>query len=948
MAPDSETNNESTPEKRSLLAVWTDSVLRHTVAVLVVIFGLAVGLVIWNQSRLTLRLVDSNTLAEAKRYSLALSTFRTLYTRDVVETVRAQNIEVTHDFDSEEKRGKAIPLPATLSMMLGSELAKDQSGGFTRLYSDFPFNYANRTGLSDQFAKDAWAALNKDRHEPFYRSEVVNGKRSLRYATADIMRESCVNCHNSHPDTPKDDWKIDDVRGVLEVTIPLDLAEESVDDSLQESLLLLGFLAVIGVASLAVVIGRLRRTTVELEERVVERTQELEFANEKAQLANRAKSQFLANMSHEIRTPLNAVIGLTEIVLGSELNEVQNDHLSTVVDSAESLLSVINDILDFSKIEAGKLDMEQVHFNLHDVVGDTLKSLALRAEYKNIELACFIDPSLPHVFIGDPARLRQVITNLVNNAIKFTHEGEVIVRVEPDGNAEGDASGNQRLYFSVQDTGIGIEPELLDRLFIAFEQADSSTTRRYGGTGLGLSISSVLVELMGGQLGVESTVNEGSIFHFTAAFGVGVDERDQQERLMIPLEGLRVLIVDDNATNRKILHDVTLAKHMQPVLATSVDEAFGLLQQAEDAGNPIRLVLSDVNMPDQDGFDFASLIRSDRRFDDVEIIFLTSAGREGDLQRCEELRIAARLMKPVKQSELFEVVVRTLGIDPLDGQFHFEETKRTVHLPPLRILLVEDSIANQKVALAILNEHSHTVVIANNGRQALDLLAGQEFDVVLMDVQMPEMDGHTATANIRALEKNTDRHQPIIAMTAHALAGDREKCLAVGMDDYVSKPVRREDLFLALARVTGHSLDSTGNIPASFPTQKKSDPPTTVVTPAGTSTAGFDLSKLAKLLNDDHELVISIVQDYVVEIRENMELLPELISSGEINEVRRRAHMIVGATRQLGADATCELAGTLEDQARSEDLTGADGLLNELTAELEMMLVNLDKFVHNA
>ncbi|NND97556.1 MAG: response regulator, partial [Pirellulaceae bacterium] len=485
----------------------------------------------------------------------------------------------------------------------------------------------------------------------------------------------------------------------------------------------------------------LYRLNKHLESRVRDRTQELSEARDSAELANRAKSDFLANMSHEIRTPLNAVIGLTEIVMSTDLDETQRDYLSTVIDSAESLLGIINDILDFSKIEAGKLDLEQVHFNLHDTVGDTLKSIAVRARSKDLEMACLIDPTLPSILIGDPARLRQVITNLVANAIKFTHRGEVVVRVErvPDNQRRTDNENNStnesknsddeiELKFSVRDTGIGVAPGNLDRLFQAFEQGDTSTSRQFGGTGLGLSICMRLVQRMDGTMSAESTLGVGSTFHFTACFKLPTGTKSTRPKPMLPLEGLRVLVVDDNATNRRILAEVTSAKNMLPVLADGVATAMQLMQQAYDSGDPIRLVLSDVNMPGGDGFELADQIRRDPRFDHVEIIFLTSAGQSGDLARCEKLRVAARLMKPVKQSELYEVMVRTLGIESEIIDTSLMKPDEPEHqVGPLNLLLAEDSLANQKVAIAILQEHGHSVTIANNGHETLDLLDQQSF-----------------------------------------------------------------------------------------------------------------------------------------------------------------------------------------------------------------------------
>ncbi len=697
---------------------------------------------------------------------------------------------------------------------------------------------------------------------------------------------------------------------------------------------------------------------------------ELEVACDNAEQANRAKSEFLANMSHEIRTPLNAVIGLSEIVLKSELTELQRQYLGTVVDSAESLLAVINDILDFSKIEAGRLDLERITFNLHDIVGDTLDSLALRAQLREIELACFIDPQLPDFLIGDPGRLRQVLTNLVGNAIKFTDQGEVVVRVEAEGVrevSERSASVTTRLFFSVRDTGIGISPGNLDRLFEKFQQADTSTTRRYGGTGLGLSISQKLVDLMGGQIGVESTPGAGSTFHFTAEFGVPIsdNEHDPLCGVQQKLANMRMLIVDDNATNRLILEEIAVARGLAPLVADSAAMALEQLQSLAEAGTPIELVLSEAHMPDTDGYELAEQIR--RASPDLPIILLTSGDQSGDLQRCKELRIAARLMKPLKQPELFNALQRVFGLSAeRDDSFINLATQaerrpkesvrrlslaapRTPHLPPQRILLVEDSRANQQVALAVLSEQAHQVVTANNGKEALVLLEGKTFDLVLMDVQMPVMDGYEATAAIRHRESETSEHLPIIAMTAHALKGDREQCLAAGMDDYVSKPVRREELFAAIARsvspavtvenVTGplgQPAANAANSAAAQANQTKQLPPT-------------DFSRLSETLRGSAQDLVRILSSYAREIRESVPALEAAVLGKDLNEVARLAHTLKGAFTMVGARTACQAAASLEKQAldrkESESTDKMSTYVQDISQESSFVVLSIEEFI---
>ncbi|QDV55012.1 PAS domain S-box protein [Rosistilla oblonga] len=515
---------------------------------------------------------------------------------------------------------------------------------------------------------------------------------------------------------------------------------------------------------------------------------ELRSARDQAERSSRAKSEFLANMSHEIRTPLNAVIGLTEAVLRTELSESQRDHLSTVVDSAESLLSVINDILDFSKIEAGHLQMEHADFNLRDLLDDTLKSLALRAEHRGNVMLCDCDADVPATLVGDPLRLRQVMTNLLNNAIKFTERGEILVRV---GVAKRIGDDRVRLHVVVKDSGIGIQPDQMDRLFEAFEQADSSTTRQYGGTGLGLSICAQLVKLMEGKIWAESDSQHGSEFHFEAEFGVASGEPQ-----VLPdgdlLVGVGVLVVEPNPTNRAILEQMLVAKQMSPVAVASIPEALEVIDRSPATPHPIRVALLDDHVGDPQSL--LQVAGDGKTRLPIRVVVMGVV--EG--QRDATAGAAAWLTKPVKQSELFQVLCKVLQSDrPRVTAVPVAATPEIV-LPPLDILLVEDSVVNRTVAIAILR--GHRVEIAENGRQALEQLERRAFDVVLMDVQMPEMDGYEATAAIRRREQGTDRHQYIIAMTAHAIQGDRELCLAAGMDDYVSKPVRRETLIAAIAK----------------------------------------------------------------------------------------------------------------------------------------------------
>ena len=803
---------------RRVFCWLNDLLLRRTVLVLTVLIIAAGGFLLWHQSDVQDELVKSMMLEDAKAYSDALATFRSLYTSEVVETVLKQNIVVTHDYDPQKGE---IPLPATLSMKLGEHMGENGSQVRSKLYSPYPFRGPRKVGeLPDKFGEDAWAFLTKNPEKSFSRFEEVDGRLWLRYATADLMRKGCIHCHNTHPDTPKSDWKLDDVRGVLEVALPMDTAAAATRSGFQRSLFLFSVFGGIGVAGLALVIGRLRRTSHELEDRVQRRTSELSETNtqltneiteraqaqkaliesgalyrslvdnlpihvtrkdvdgrityvnqafcdllsmpaddilgktdhdffpteladkyrrddkwvietgnifedveenrsdgqrrfmelrkapvrdadgeivgtqtifwdvtqrklaqealleakESAEFASRAKSDFLANMSHEIRTPLNAVIGMTELVLGEQLTTSQREYLEMVKESGESLLAIINDMLDFSKIEAGKLELFPVDFNLRDRLARTVKPLKARARGKSVELELQVSQDVPDCLTGDFERLRQVIVNLVGNAIKFTDEGEVLLGVD----LESQADNQTVLRFSVADTGVGIPQDKIARVFDAFEQADNSLTRRHAGTGLGLTISSRLVELLGGRIWVESELGKGSRFQFTACFQ---------------------------------------------------------LRQASTTTS----------------------------------------------HKNEQLSEKPSLIKPLK------------------------------------ILLAEDSPTNQKLTVGLLSQWGHKVTVAQNGFEAIALFQQQEFDLLLMDVQMPEMDGLQATAAIREKETPSDHRIPIIALTAHAMPEDRKRCLDAGMDGYVTKPISQQALQDAIESFVNDSRSHMENYSEDVP-----------------------------------------------------------------------------------------------------------------------------------
>ncbi|MCP5078989.1 MAG: response regulator [Psychromonas sp.] len=904
----------------------------------------------------------SNNSAQlsAQRYLEALSAFRSLYTSEVVSIADQTNLKITHNY---KEYDNAIPLPATLTLVLGEKIGQTHSGAKAYLYSNYPFPWRSNESqklFQQDFIQQAWQQLNKNPNQPFFRFEEVDGIVSIRYAIADVMRETCVDCHNNHPQTPKNNWEIGDVRGVMEVILPVSIGQKQTQSSLQSAFIALAIMSVVVTLVLFLFVNRIKKDTNSLRTtnrsmalqqketdainiRIIEANKELCHKSQELERSNLIKSEFLATMSHEIRTPINGVIGMLTLLNHTQLNEKQLHHTHLASTCANALLSLINDVLDFSKIEAGKLSIELIDFNIIDLIAEFATTMAQKAQEKNIEFIIDVTQINYPMVKGDPNRIRQIMTNLVNNAIKFTPQGEVTLKAQ----LEKCSDNSLTLHCDVTDTGIGIPEDKLHTMFERFTQADSSTTREYGGSGLGLAIVVKLCELMGGKVDASSVLDQGSTF----SFSIKLDESTERSIALphLNIDSRHFLVVDDNRTNREVLTGQLDIWGASVTEAASGDIALALLEQSflQQGRNIYDVAIIDMQMPYMDGAELGQRIKQNKKLSTMKLIMMTSLAEQGDVQFFANIGFDCYFAKPAAPSDIYNAIAIVIEggealntSTPLLTKHHIHQLTRTSLPKGTQVLLVEDNSVNQIVAEGMLQNLGAVSDLAVNGKEALMCLENKHYDLVLMDCQMPIMDGYKATKAIRQSDRPY-KDIYIIAMTANALLGDKEKCFEAGMNEYLSKPVDISELetkiLNALATITDSELDvKIAPAEASDAITIKQAEPFMIdseVKPA------WDKANFYQRVSNNQILAEKIIAVFCEEMPIIIKELEQAVKSKDYHEISNIAHSIKGSSSNVAAIELADLAFQIGEQAKLENDQNIDLIIQTITTSFDALIL---------